>query len=55
MIGIRNAYGHFNQLLVADGDIENDNDIIALGPQFQVEYNQIIEAFNNGLCIMVLF
>ena len=55
VIGIRGAYGRFNQLLIADGDTENDNDIIALGPQFQVEYNQIVEAFNNGLCIMVLF
>ena len=55
MIGIRGAYGRFNQLLVADGDTENDNNIVALGPQFQVEYNQIVEAFNNGLCVMVLF
>ena len=55
VIGIRGAYGRFNQLLIADGDTEIDNDIVALGPQFQVEYNQIVEAFNNGLCVMVLF
>ena len=55
VISIRGAYGRFNQLLVANGDTENDNDIVAFGPQFQVEYNQIIEAFNNGLCVMVLF
>ena len=42
-------------MLVVDGDSENDNDIVAFGPQFQVEYNQIVEAFNNGLCVMVLF
>ena len=55
MIDIRGSYGRFNQLLVADGHTENDNDIIAFSPQFQVEYNQIVEAFNNGLCVMVLF
>ena len=55
MIGIGGAYGHFNQLLVLDGDTEDDNDIVALGSQFQVEYNQILEAFNNGLYVMVLF
>ena len=55
MISIRGAYGRFNQLLVANGDTENNNGKVALGPQFQVEYNHIVEAFNNGLCVMVLF
>jgi hypothetical protein len=55
VIGIRGAYGRFNQLIIADGDNDNDNDIIALGPHFQKEYNQIVEAFNSGQCVMVLF
>ena len=37
MIGIRGAYGCFNQLLAVDMNTENNNDIVALGPQFQVE------------------
>jgi hypothetical protein len=55
IIGIRGAYGHFHQLIIADGDSNSDNDIIALGPHFQKEYNQIVEAFNSGQCVMVLF
>jgi hypothetical protein len=55
VIGIRGAYGRFNQLIIADGDNDNDNDIITLGPHFQKEYNQIVEAFNSGQCVMVLF
>ena len=55
VIGIKGAYGRFNQLTVVDGNIKNENDIIALSPQFQKEYNQIVEAFNNGHIIMVLF
>ena len=53
MIGIRGAYGCFNQLLVFNGDTENDNNIVTVDSQFQVEYNQIVNAFNNVLCVMV--
>ena len=55
VISIWGAYGWFNQLIIVDGDNDNDNDIIALGPHFKNEYNQIVEAFNNGQCIMFLF
>ena len=55
VIGIRGTYGRYHQLVIADGYTENDNDIVALGPQFQSEYSQILEAFNNGQCVMVLF
>jgi hypothetical protein len=34
--------------------IENDNDVVAYGPQFQSGYNQIVEVFNSGQCVMVL-
>lgn len=55
VIGIRGTYGRYHQLVIADGFTESDNDIVALGPQFQKEYNQIVEAFNSGQCVMVLF
>jgi hypothetical protein len=55
VIGIRAAYGHFHQFIIVDGYTDSDNDIIALGPHFQKEYNQIVEPFNSGQCVMVLF
>jgi hypothetical protein len=48
IIGIRGAYGRFHQLIIVDGYNDSDNDIITLGPHFQKEYNQIVEAFNSG-------
>jgi hypothetical protein len=55
IIGIRGTYGRFHQLITVDGYSDSNNDIIALGPHFQKEYNQIVEAFNSGQCVMVLF
>ncbi len=55
VIGIRGRYGKYEQLLIADGETENDNDVIALSHHFNKEYTQIVEAFNNGQCVMVLF
>jgi hypothetical protein len=55
VIGIRGAYGRFHQLNITDGYSDSDNDIIALGPHFQKECNQIVEGFNSGQCVMILF
>lgn len=32
-----------------------DYDVLAFTDQFKVEYEQVVEAFNNGLCVMILF
>ncbi|KAG0595196.1 hypothetical protein M758_UG148100 [Ceratodon purpureus] len=48
-------YGGLYQVVVADGIKEGDYDILAFSDQFKLEYEQIVEAFNNGLCVMVLF
>ena len=42
-------------MTVTDKNTKNDNDIVTLDSQFQKEYNQIVEAFNNRHCVMVLF
>lgn len=55
VIGIRDTYKRYDQLVIVDEYIENDNNIIALGPQFQNEYIQIVKPFDNVQCVMALF
>lgn len=46
-------YGAFNWLVIANRYSQDDHNIVALGPQFQIEYNRIEEAFYNGNSLMV--
>jgi hypothetical protein len=55
VISIRGEFEHTHQLQIADNLTEYDQDVVALGPQYQKEYEQIVKAFNNGQCVMVLF
>ncbi len=42
------------QLLIADGECEFDQNVLALGNNFRIWYNQLLEAYNGGLCVMLL-
>jgi hypothetical protein len=42
------------QLLIVNGEGEFDQDIIALGNNFKIEYEQLLETYNGGHCAMVL-
>ncbi len=42
------------QLLVVDGEGEFDQNILALGNNFIIKYEQLFEAYNEGQCTMVL-
>jgi hypothetical protein len=48
-------YGSLYQVVVADGIKDGDYDVLAFSDQFKIEYEQVVDAFNNGLCVMVLF
>lgn len=48
-------YGSLFQVVVADGCSEKDHDVLAFTDQFRAEYEQVVEAFRNGLCVLVLF
>jgi len=41
-------------LLIADGEGEFDQDIIAFSNNFKIKYEQFLEAYNGGHCAMVL-
>jgi len=41
-------------LLIANGEGEFDQDIIVLGNNFKIEYEQLLEAYNGSHCVMVL-
>ena len=41
--------------LLRNGIKDGDYDVLAFSNQFKVEYKQVGETFNNGLCVMVLF
>ncbi len=43
-----------NQLLIIDGESEFDQDVFALGNNFKTEYEELLEAYNEGQCAMVL-
>jgi hypothetical protein len=45
--GGRNNKGE-NQLLIADGKGEFDQDVIILGNNFKIEYEQLLEIYNGG-------
>ncbi len=41
-------------MLIADGEGEFDQDIIAFSNNFKIKYEQFLEAYNGGHCAMVL-
>jgi hypothetical protein len=40
--------------LIIDGKNEFDQDVLVLGNNFRIEYEQLLEAYNGGHCAMVL-
>lgn len=48
-------YGTLYQVVVADGCSDKDYDVLAFTDQFKSEYEQVVDAFANGMCVMVLF
>jgi hypothetical protein len=40
--------------LIIDGESEFDQDVFALGNNFKTEYEELLEAYNEGQCAMVL-
>jgi hypothetical protein len=51
--GIEDNKGE-KQLLIINGKGEFDQDIIAFGNNFKIEYEQLLEAYNGSQCVMVL-
>jgi len=52
--GIKDSKGE-KKLLTTDGQGEFDQDVIILDNNFKIEYEQLLELYNGGQCIMVLF
>ncbi len=42
------------QLFIADGEGEFDKDVFALDNNFKIDYDQLLEAYNEGQCTMLL-
>ncbi len=40
--------------MIVDGEDEFNQNVLVLGNQFKIEYNQLVEAKNYGRCAMVL-
>jgi hypothetical protein len=41
-------------LLIANGKGEFDQGILTLGNNFKIYYDQLLEAYNGGQCVMLL-
>ncbi len=41
-------------MLIVDGDGEFDQNVFALGNNSRVEYDQLLKAYNEGQCVMLL-
>jgi hypothetical protein len=41
-------------LFIADGEGEFDKDVFALDNNFKIDYDQLLEAYNEGQCTMLL-
>jgi hypothetical protein len=41
-------------LLIEDEEHEFDQDILTFGNNFKIEYEQLLEMYNEGHCAMVL-
>jgi hypothetical protein len=42
------------QLMIINGEGEFDQDVLTMGNNFKLEYEQLLEAYNKGQCAMVL-
>jgi hypothetical protein len=40
--------------LIIDGECEFDQDVFAFGNNFRIEYDQLLELYNGGQCVMLL-
>jgi len=45
---------HEKKFMIVDGEDEFNQNVLVLGNQFKIEYNQLVEAKNYGRCAMVL-
>jgi len=41
-------------LLIANGEGEFYKNVLALGNNFKIEYDQLLEVYNGGQCVMLL-
>jgi hypothetical protein len=51
--GVGDSKGE-KKLLIIDGEGEFDQNILTLGNNFRIKYEQLFEAYNGGHCAMVL-
>jgi hypothetical protein len=51
--GVRDSKGE-KQLLIANGESEFNQHIFVIGNNFTLKYEQLLEAYNEGQCAMVL-
>jgi len=51
--GVRDNKGE-KKLLIIDGEGEFDQDVLTLGKNFIIKYEQLLEAYNGSHCTMVL-
>jgi hypothetical protein len=51
--GVGDSKGE-QQLLITYGEGAFDQDVLALGNNFRIKYEQFLEAYNGGHCAMVL-
>ncbi len=40
--------------MIIDGECEFDQDVFAFGNNFRIEYDQLLELYNGGQCVMLL-
>ncbi len=41
-------------MLIVDGEGEFDQNVFVLGNNFRIEYDQLLKAYNEGQCVMLL-
>ncbi len=41
-------------MLIVDGESEFNQDIITFGINFRTKYDQLLEVYNGGQCVMLL-
>jgi len=56
VIGVRGIGDNRGEktLLIIDREGEFDQNVLALGNNFKTKYQQLLEAYNGGQCVMVL-
>jgi hypothetical protein len=53
-ITIRDGESKHEKQMIANGEGELNQDVLVLGNQFKIKYDQLVEAKNYGQCAMVL-